>query len=151
MAPWAAANNQISTQSPNSASSCHWRCFTQLETKRLTFQAIDYDHRTQEKFQNICQNSLLKLYIYYSVRKVSDLIFLRKSGGSQSKALARGDLEPSYVCVNFFFRISIVPVDDMQHLSEVWFLAKKSESSARNVLEHYHSVILLTRKIRRQH
>ena len=61
--------------------------------------------------------------VYYSVRKVSDLIFfLSKPGGFQSNTLARGNLEPSYVCLNFS-GLSIIPVDGKQHLSEVVFSA----------------------------
>ena len=58
--------------------------------------------------------------IYNSVKKVSDLFFLRKPGGFQWIALAWGNLEPSYACVNFS-HLSMASVDGKQHLSEVVF------------------------------
>ena len=59
--------------------------------------------------------------IYNSVRSVSDF-FLWKPCGFQLSALAWGDLEPSYACVNFFC-LSIASVDGKQNLSEVVFSA----------------------------
>jgi hypothetical protein len=47
--------------------------------------------------------------------------FLRKPGGFQGSALAGGDLEPSYACVNFFHQS--VSVDGKQHLSDIVFRA----------------------------
>ena len=53
-----------------------------------------------------------------SIRKVSDLFFFfQKPGGFQWRALAWGDLELSYACMNFFL-LSITSVDG-KHLSEV--------------------------------
>ena len=46
--------------------------------------------------------------IYYSVRKVFELFFLRKPGGFQWSALAWGDLEPSYTCVSFLLPLNNV-------------------------------------------
>ena len=65
-------------------------------------------------------NQMQEIFIYLSVRKVSDLIFLRRPAGFQWSALAWGHLEPSYACV-IFSCLSIASVDGKQHLSEIWF------------------------------
>ena len=76
----------------------------------------------------------------YSVKKVSDIIFLRKSYGFYRSALAWGDFEPSYASVNFF-RLSIASLDGKQHLIEVMFNASvgfycKENDGSRVVLVH---------------
>ena len=62
--------------------------------------------------------------MYYSVRKVSDLLFLRKPGEFQQSELARGDFEPYYACVNFLC-LSIASVDHKLHLFE-WHRVQSS-------------------------
>ena len=86
-------------------------------------------------FLNISGDLLLflfSLYIYFGTfffqkmelffRKVSNTFFLWKPGGFQWSALAWGNLEPSYACVNFYC-LSNTPVDGKQYLSEVVFSA----------------------------
>ena len=60
--------------------------------------------------------------MYHCVRKVYDIIFL-KNLVAFNGVLARGGLEPSYACMNFFSCLSLASVNGKQHLTEVGFSA----------------------------